>query len=349
LILKKKFNIMNGLLITGLLAILGTVVGGIIKSRQEIRSANKKFQSDLILRALESDGHQEKMDSLQFLLDIRLISDSELKEGIKNIKGINVAQERKGKIPQKGIIKGHQEIRSANKKFQSDLILRALESDDPKERIDSLQFLLDIRLISDSELKEGITQVIKEGAEDEKNIPHFTQVSSVCPPVNTVVPTDGNEAVFALVALKVRSGSIIDSITPVFAEVTSDLKFQNRRYGLQIGGKGGTEKLLEKEGYIVTGIDVVRGRYIDFDQDEIVHIQVFWHKLTPQGIDPTTKIASEKLGSGYNAKSLKPPEKLLVDSGYYISDLTPSYSHRTSGKNYINNIVIKQSKLPTKL
>ncbi len=339
---------MNGLLITGLLAILGTVVGGIIKSRQEIRSAESQFQSDLILRALESDDPKEQTGSLQFLLDIRLISDPDLKEGIEKIDGIDPVDQKEQKrileIPQKGIIKGNQETRSANKKVQSDLILRALGSDDPKERINSLQFLLDINLISDSDLKEGITQVIKEGTEDEKNIPQFTQFGFVSPPV-----TDDNETVFALVALKVRSGSIIDAITPVFAEVTSDLKFQNRKDGLQVGGKGGTEKLLEKEGYIVTEIEVVRGRYFDFDRDEIVHIQVFWHKLTPQGIDPTTKIASNKLGSGNHANSLKTPEKLLVEPGYYISDLIPSYSHRTSGENYINNIVIKQSKLPTKL
>ncbi|RKZ39235.1 MAG: hypothetical protein DRQ49_12105 [Gammaproteobacteria bacterium] len=266
---------MNGLLITGLLAVLGTVIGSVIKARQETKSADKKFQSDLILRALESNNTEA--------------------------------------------------------------------------RIDSLQFLINTNLISDQEIREGIAQVIPKPHEWNLKIPQFTQVGFIQPvnpvnPVNPVVPTDDH---FALVALKVRSGSIIDAITPVFAEVTPDLKLINRKDGQQVGGKGGTEKLLEqKERYIITGIDVVRGSYFDFDRDEVVHIQVFWHKLTPQGIDPTAKIASEKLGAGNHVKSLKPLEKLRVKSGYYISDLTLSYSHRTGGENYINNIVIKQSKLP---
>jgi len=261
---------MNGLLITGLLAILGTVIGSVIKARQETKSADKKFQSDLILRALESNNTEA--------------------------------------------------------------------------RIDSLQFLIKTNLISDQEIREGIAQVIPKTQERNLNIPQFTQVGSIQPvkPVNPVVPTDDN---FALVALKVRAGSIIDAIIPVFAEVTPDLKLLNRKDGLQVGGKGGTEKLLEqKEGYIITGIDVVRGCY--FDLDEVVHIQVFWHKLTPLGIDPTTTMTSEKLGTANKVKSFKPLEKLLVESGYYISDLTLSYSHHAGGENYVNNIVIKQRKLP---
>jgi len=177
---------MNGLLITGLLAVLGTVIGSVIKARQETKSADKKFQSDLILRALESNNTEA--------------------------------------------------------------------------RIDSLQFLINTNLISDQEIREGIAQVIPKPHEWNLKIPQFTQVGFIQPvnpvnPVNPVVPTDDH---FALVALKVRSGSIIDAITPVFAEVTPDLKLINRKDGQQVGGKGGTEKLLEqKERYIITGIDVL--------------------------------------------------------------------------------------------
>lgn len=157
---------MNELLITGLLAILGTVVGGVVKSRLETKLADKDLQSKLIMRALESDKTEE--------------------------------------------------------------------------RINSLQFLVETNLISDSQLKEGINQVVRNG---EKNIPQFTPVGSV----NSVVPTDDKQtAPLALVALKVRSGDIIDAVTPVFAEVTPDLKLQNRKYGLQVGGTGGGETQLEQ-------------------------------------------------------------------------------------------------------
>ncbi|RKZ88435.1 MAG: hypothetical protein DRR19_12560 [Candidatus Parabeggiatoa sp. nov. 1] len=67
---------MNELLITGLLAILGTVVGGVVKSRLETKLADKDLQSKLIMRALESDKTEERINSLQFLVETNLISDS---------------------------------------------------------------------------------------------------------------------------------------------------------------------------------------------------------------------------------------------------------------------------------
>ncbi len=43
------------LLVTGLLAIFGTVAGGVIQGYWENSLADKKFQTDLVMKALEAD------------------------------------------------------------------------------------------------------------------------------------------------------------------------------------------------------------------------------------------------------------------------------------------------------
>jgi hypothetical protein len=55
------------LLITGLLAILGTVAGGVIKGYWDTSLAERKFQSDLVMKALESDVESERIKSLKFI------------------------------------------------------------------------------------------------------------------------------------------------------------------------------------------------------------------------------------------------------------------------------------------
>jgi hypothetical protein len=253
-----------------------------------------------------------------------------------------------------GVVKGYWDTSLANRDFQSKLILRSLESDDVNKRTKSLEFLVKTNLISDQLVKDGINQVLKEG---EKSIPQFEPVNSTRqkePGVNVVPSVKAQaiaanpalkDSILALVALKVRHGGLIDSITPIFAEIASDLKARDKKIiGQRIGGEGGGETLLEREGYLITGVDVYRGEY--FGRDEVIQLQVIWHKLTPQGIDPTAEIVSEKLGSGNFAHISQPPKKFRADPGYYISDFGASTSFHTSGETFFHDIYIKQEKLP---
>lgn len=251
-----------------------------------------------------------------------------------------------------GVVKGYWDTSLANKDFQSKLILRALESPDVESRIQSLEFLVKTNLIIDRQVKEGIEQTLKEGG---KSIPQFKPAGvaavagvSVVPSVKAQVIAENPElkgSTLALVALKVRYGDIIDSITPVFAEIAPDLRIKDKKIvGQRIGGEGGGETLLEREGYIITGVTVYRGNY--FGRDEVIQIQVIWHKLTPQGIDSTTEIVSEKLGSGKFANISQPPKELRAKPGYYISDLSASTSNHTSGETFFNDLYIEQEKLP---
>jgi len=56
---------------------------------------------------------------------------------------------------QGGVIKGYWDTRSAEKDFQSKLILRGLKSDVVSERVKSLEFLVKANLISDPKVKDG--------------------------------------------------------------------------------------------------------------------------------------------------------------------------------------------------
>lgn len=73
------------LLVTGLLAILGTVAGGVIKGYWDNTLADKKFQADLVMRALDADEQDSRIDSLNFMIRANLIADPTIVEGVKEI------------------------------------------------------------------------------------------------------------------------------------------------------------------------------------------------------------------------------------------------------------------------
>lgn len=73
-----KENQISGLLITGLLAILGTAAGGVVQGYWDSQAAARDFESQLILRALEAQDVSQRVIALQFLVDAKLISDPTL-------------------------------------------------------------------------------------------------------------------------------------------------------------------------------------------------------------------------------------------------------------------------------
>jgi hypothetical protein len=77
----------NGLVVTGLLAVLGTVTGGVIKGYWDSSLAEKDFQSKLIARALESADSAERVKSLSFLIKTNLITSPRVREGLNAVLG----------------------------------------------------------------------------------------------------------------------------------------------------------------------------------------------------------------------------------------------------------------------
>jgi len=71
------------LLITGLLAILGTVAGGLIQGYWDTTLADKSFQTELVMKALEADEQEGRINSLRFMIDTNLIADPAIGDGLE--------------------------------------------------------------------------------------------------------------------------------------------------------------------------------------------------------------------------------------------------------------------------
>jgi hypothetical protein len=75
----------NALLVTGLLAVVGTVAGGVVNGLVSANLAAQKFQSDLIIKALEPPDEVNRISNLGFLLHAGLISNKELRDGLSSV------------------------------------------------------------------------------------------------------------------------------------------------------------------------------------------------------------------------------------------------------------------------
>lgn len=69
--------------VTGLLALFGTILGGVINGFADIKLERAKLDSQLILGALESDSITTRRESLEFLVETHLIEDKTKRMGIK--------------------------------------------------------------------------------------------------------------------------------------------------------------------------------------------------------------------------------------------------------------------------
>src|SRR5690348_1686622 len=70
-------------LITGMLALFGTVAGGVVNGYWNSKVASEDFQSKLILRALEPVDKDQRKSSLEFLLKANLLSNDQIKAGLE--------------------------------------------------------------------------------------------------------------------------------------------------------------------------------------------------------------------------------------------------------------------------
>jgi len=70
---------------SGLFAILGTVAGGVVKGYWDDRLAQHKFYSDLVLKALELNSAQDRLDTLKLLVETNLIPESAIQNWCERI------------------------------------------------------------------------------------------------------------------------------------------------------------------------------------------------------------------------------------------------------------------------
>jgi hypothetical protein len=67
---------------TGVLAVLGTVAAGAVKGIVDVQLAKRKLSSDLLMLALQSGSPQERLQSLQFMVETQLISEKSIADGL---------------------------------------------------------------------------------------------------------------------------------------------------------------------------------------------------------------------------------------------------------------------------
>lgn len=100
-----------------------------------------------------------------------------------------------------------------------------------------------------------------------------------------------------LVGLKVRSGNVVDSVTPIYRIVKKDGTLGREIVGKQFGGDGGNEVILKKDGHVIVGLDVYEGPW--YGHQVTKQIKVIWKKWQ-KGATGWEK-RSRALGDGYIA------------------------------------------------
>ena len=86
------------LVVTGLFALLGTVAGSVMTGFWNVQLADRKFTSDLVLKALESGSATERLASLDLLVSTNLLSEPSIRAGVKEYVG--QSKDDPSKIPQ---------------------------------------------------------------------------------------------------------------------------------------------------------------------------------------------------------------------------------------------------------
>lgn len=66
----------------GIFAVLGTLAGALVTGWSQVELAQQKFNSDLVLKALESDSADQRLESLKFLVETNLIKDQDIQSGV---------------------------------------------------------------------------------------------------------------------------------------------------------------------------------------------------------------------------------------------------------------------------
>src|SRR5260221_2075891 len=81
-------------------------------------------------------------------------------------------------------ITGWLEVEVAKQKFNSDLVLKALESNSPDERLESLRLLVETRLLKDADIYKAVEDYANKKANDPSKIPQVISQSTFEAPVS---------------------------------------------------------------------------------------------------------------------------------------------------------------------
>lgn len=69
-------------LIGGIFALLGAIAGAAITGWSQVELARQKFNSDLVMKALESKSDKERLESLKLIVETKLLKDDEVQQAV---------------------------------------------------------------------------------------------------------------------------------------------------------------------------------------------------------------------------------------------------------------------------
>ena len=76
------------------------------------------------------------------------------------------------------------DIKLAQQKFYSELVMKSLESTDPKDRLNTLTLLSETKIISDDSVREAISKYAEKNKDNPKNVPQVASANAtLSPPV----------------------------------------------------------------------------------------------------------------------------------------------------------------------
>ena len=81
------------------------------------------------------------------------------------------------------IITGWSQVQLAKQKLNSDLVLKALESSSPEERLESLKFLVETNLIQDKDIQSGVKKYAENKQKNPSTIPQISVVPNLGNPI----------------------------------------------------------------------------------------------------------------------------------------------------------------------
>ncbi len=71
-------------LIAGLFGLLGAIGGAAVTGRSQVELAQQKFSSDLVLKALESNSADQRLEALKLLVETNLLKDPDVQKGVRS-------------------------------------------------------------------------------------------------------------------------------------------------------------------------------------------------------------------------------------------------------------------------
>ena len=74
----------RGPLVAGLFAVAGALGGAGITGWSQVQLAKQKFNSDLVLKALESAEPAQRLESLRLLVETNLLQDPDIQKGVRD-------------------------------------------------------------------------------------------------------------------------------------------------------------------------------------------------------------------------------------------------------------------------